>query len=94
MPVPVPPWTTVALARGSPPPSIVVEPADPGRDALGGRDLLDGDGIRAAHPREEREPVGADLEEVAAGDVARAAQLQDLDLADRGQLVTPIGEAG
>lgn len=69
-----------------------IEPVAPRRDALGGRDRLGGDDARAPHPREEREPVGADLQEVTAGDVVRPAELQDLDLADGGQLVTPVGE--
>ena len=76
-----------------------VEPGDPGRGPLrasrpAGRACrgLRADAVGAPHAREEREPVGPDLEEVAAGDVVRAAQLQHLDLADGGQLVAGVRE--
>ena len=65
----------------------LVEPGDAGRGALVGRLRLGERAVRAAHARKEREPVAADLEEVAAGHEVGAAQLQDLDLADRAQLV-------
>ena len=70
----------------------VVEPGDAGRGALVGRLRLGERAVRAAHARKEREPVAADLEEVTAGHEVGPAQLQDLDLADRAQLVAAVGE--
>ena len=53
--------------------------------------MVVGDG--APHSREEGEPVGADLEEVTAGDAVGAAELEDVDYAHRGQLFALGAEA-
>src|SRR2546429_3775357 len=48
--------------------------------------------LRSPHARVEREPVGAHLEEVAPGDVVRAAHFQDFELPGRRQLLALRGE--
>ena len=92
LPVPVPPWTTVALPRGRPPPSISSSPATPvearSSGVSGSRDGSSGLRTRGKNV----EPVAADLEEVRAGDEVGAAQLDHLDLADGAQLLAAVGE--
>ena len=70
----------------------LVEPVHPRRDALRGRSRVGRDGLGALHSREEPQPLGADLQEVTTRHVPRPAELEDLDLADGGQLFTAVDE--
>ena len=71
----------------------VVEPSDPGRYAVGGRNRRNAAGLGAPHSRKEGKPIGTDLEEVTATDLIRSTELEDLDHPDRCELLTPDPEA-
>ena len=69
-----------------------VEAGDPGGDPIREVDRRLAVQLRSPHARVEREPVGAHLEEVAPGDVVRAAHFQDFELPGRRQLLALRGE--
>ncbi len=69
----------------------VVETGRARRDALvGDFDLRP---LGAAHPGKDRQAVAGDLEEMASGHRVAAAELDDLDLTDRPELLPSIGQA-
>ncbi len=70
----------------------LVEPLHPRRHALRRPAWLGVECLRTLYPGKEPQSVGVDLEEVAARDVTRPPELEDLDLADCGKVVTPIDE--
>ena len=69
-----------------------VEAGDPGGDPIREVDRRLAVQLRSPHARVEREPVGAHLEEVAPGNVVRAAHFQDFELPGRRQLLALRGE--